>query len=63
MGSEYVNAWSRLVAEHGLEGAKAIMRERRKLVTSHPGGSFRNRAFAKKASGMRKKKLGSEAEG
>lgn len=36
MGSEYRNAWEKLVAENGLKRAKEIMRERRKLV-KRPG--------------------------
>lgn len=68
MTDGYSNAWERLKAEHGLEGAQEIMRQRNAKIKTRPGGSFKDKNFAKAASlkgvAARKKKLiGGDASG
>lgn len=52
-----MNPYQQLVDKLGEAAAKAEMKRRRSLVKNHPGGSFRDPLFAKKAS-----KLGVEAK-
>jgi len=65
MVSKYSNAWERLVAEKGLDGAKAVMAERRSKIKNQQGG-FKDPKFASemaKKSHLNRKKIGGSAAG